>query len=318
MPAHHLAARKRSKLLEAGPIAAVPVPAAAASVWAGRPVAAVLAASPLQQHCPLCATDPLLDNRWVQCDGCGRYFHSVCARHIPAATGFKAPFFCPRSDCRQLASMHGSLPPPPSVWDMLDTPLGNFLTNKARAASRSGQLLAVKVLSDIFRSPAPPLSNSFPFRSKAVFAYQRLASGAEVLPPPHHHHHHHHRHPHTTTTYVLLYPRAAAARGSRLLRWVTGGSAGQVTLFGMYVHEYGYECLPPNAGRAYVQCIDSTPLYGPEQVRRRRGAGAARRSGRRGGVERVRVSVRRRRATSERVSERVRVRRRRATSGRRS
>lgn len=41
----------------------------------------------------------------------------------------------------------------------------------------------------------------------------------------------------------------------------------QVTLFGMYVHEYGYECLPPNAGRAYVQCIDSTPLYGPEQVR---------------------------------------------------
>ena len=36
----------------------------------------------------------------------------------------------------------------------------------------------------------------------------------------------------------------------------------------MYVHEYGYECLPPNAGRAYVQCIDSTPLYGPEQVRR--------------------------------------------------
>ena len=42
----------------------------------------------------------------------------------------------------------------------------------------------------------------------------------------------------------------------------------QVTLFGMYVHEYGYECLPPNAGRAYVQCIDSTPLYGPEQARR--------------------------------------------------
>ena len=183
--AAHLAARKRSKtLLEAVPVPAVPVPPpSGASVWAGRaPVASVLASAPLQQHCPLCGSDPVVDNRWVQCDGCGRYYHTVCAQYIPAATGFKSAFFCPRPDCRQMGAMQGVGPgPAASVWDMLDTPLGNFLTNKARAASRSGQLLAVKVLSDIFRSPAPPLSNSFPFRSKAVFAFQRLACGAEVL-----------------------------------------------------------------------------------------------------------------------------------------
>jgi hypothetical protein len=262
-------------------VPAVLVPPSAASVWAGRPVAAVLAAAPIQQHCPLCAPEPVADNRWVQCDGCGRYYHSVCARYIPAATGFKSPFFCPRPDCRQLGAMQGVGPgPPASVWDMLDTPLGNFLTNKARAASRSGQLLAVKVLSDIFRSPAPPLSNSFPFRSKAVFAFQRLASGAEVrrrrhsalaMPQaaaitsninenPHH--------PSFTPAEPINQHHHRLARHFSRLQRVADGKVcvAQVTLFGMYVHEYGYECLPPNAGRAYVQCIDSTPLYGPEQV----------------------------------------------------
>ncbi len=38
-----------------------------------------------------------------------------------------------------------------------------------------------------------------------------------------------------------------------------------MTLFGMYVHEFGPESYHLNQGRAYVQCIDSTPLYGNEK-----------------------------------------------------
>ena len=48
---------------------------------------------------------------------------------------------------------------------------------------------------------------------------------------------------------------------------VAGG--GEVMLFGMYIHEFGAESFHANQGRAYVQCLDSTPLYGDEKGRER-------------------------------------------------
>jgi hypothetical protein len=48
---------------------------------------------------------------------------------------------------------------------------------------------------------------------------------------------------------------------------VAGG--GEVMLFGMYIHEFGAESFHANQGRAYLQCLDSTPLYGDEKGRER-------------------------------------------------
>jgi hypothetical protein len=71
---------------------------------------------------------------------------------------------------------------------------------------------------DVWRRSTHPLTRQYPYRSKAVFAFQQCADGG-----------------------------------------------GEVTLFGMYVHEFGPESYHLNQGRAYVQCIDSTPLYGAEK-----------------------------------------------------
>lgn len=38
-----------------------------------------------------------------------------------------------------------------------------------------------------------------------------------------------------------------------------------VLCFGMYVHEYGPGCAPAHAGRVYIECVDSVPLYGKEK-----------------------------------------------------
>ena len=45
-------------------------------------------------------------------------------------------------------------------------------------------------------------------------------------------------------------------------------SAGEVALFGMYVHEFGPDA-GADAGRVLVECIDSIPLMETETVRAR-------------------------------------------------
>jgi len=42
-------------------------------------------------------------------------------------------------------------------------------------------------------------------------------------------------------------------------------SGSQVVFLGMYVHEYGRECPGSNAGRVFLECLDSTPLYSEER-----------------------------------------------------
>ena len=42
--------------------------------------------------------------------------------------------------------------------------------------------------------------------------------------------------------------------------------AGEVALFGMYVHEFGPDAGAADAGRVLVECIDSIPLMEAETV----------------------------------------------------
>ena len=118
-----------------------------------------------------------------------------------------------------------------SCQDLKDTPLGIYLTNKARGICARD--LVIKVVADVPKQTSASKGSGARSggsadssagqgqencRRKAIFAFQRVDNGEHF-----------------------------------------------VLCFGMYVHEYGAGCSSQHVGRIYVECVDSVPLYGLER-----------------------------------------------------
>mmetsp|Transcript_41847 Transcript_41847/g.131954 ORF Transcript_41847/g.131954 Transcript_41847/m.131954 type:complete len:902 (-) Transcript_41847:63-2768(-) len=173
--------------------------------------------------CCRCQHDPVDDHRYVRCNVCNRAFHHVCALYDPTSSG-RAHFQCGLQDCASSSIPTRSIRYRPE--DLVSTPLGDFLTARARMTIPNPSELVVKVVSDkdVYKQLPEPLSKvnarSYSwcsYRCKSILAFRKFPNGSEVV------------------------------------------------FFGMYVHEYGRACPPSNAGRVFLECIDSTPLYSEER-----------------------------------------------------
>eukprot|EP00960_Hanusia_phi_P072295 767751-Hanusia_phi.AAC.4 len=173
--------------------------------------------------CCRCKHDPVDDHRYVRCNVCNRAFHHVCALYDPTTSG-RAHFQCGLQDCASSSIPTRSIRYRPE--DLASTPLGDFLTARARMTIPNPSELVVKVVSDkdVYKQLPEPLSKvnarSYSwcsYRCKSILAFRKFPNGSEVV------------------------------------------------FFGMYVHEYGRACPPSNAGRVFLECIDSTPLYSEER-----------------------------------------------------
>ena len=69
-------------------------------------------------------------------------YHHVCALYNELGSG---RFFCPREACQLLSNGSGQLPHA-SAGNLIDTPLGEYLTAKAQSAASSGLQIIVKVV----------------------------------------------------------------------------------------------------------------------------------------------------------------------------
>jgi hypothetical protein len=130
---------------------------------------------------------------------------------------------------RQLGIVNRATGEPLRATALQDTPLGDYLTNKAKSASTRD--VVVKVVADVLKQHRPREGSSgsgkgskrdagagAPYRQKAIFAFQRVDNSKH---------------------YVMC--------------------------FVMFVNEYGSSCSAAHRGRVYVECIDSVPLYGLER-----------------------------------------------------
>jgi hypothetical protein len=114
-----------------------------------------------------------------------------------------------------------------SCHDLIDTELGSFLTAKARSVSPRD--VVVRVVADV-------LSNDSKEGSVGVAG----VSGGSYAGLP--------------CRIKAIYAFQSVDDGEFM-----------VLCFGMYVHEYGPGCVPVHAGRVYIECVDSVPLYGQEK-----------------------------------------------------
>jgi hypothetical protein len=117
---------------------------------------------------------------------------------------------------------------------LADTPLGQYLTARSRSAVPNPQDLIIKVVSDkdVYKQ-LPELRGKAPAHAPAG-----VGRG-----------------------YGWCSYRTKCILGFRRFR----STGSQVVFLGMYVHEYDRQCPGPNAGRAMIECLDSTPLYSEER-----------------------------------------------------
>ena len=113
-----------------------------------------------------------------------------------------------------------------TCYDLLDSPLASFLTAKARAVSPRDVI--VRVVADALHHD----------NKKGRVGAADGAGSYAGLP----------------CRVKAIYAFQSVDEGEFM-----------VLCFGMYVQEYGPGCSPAHAGRVYVECIDSVPLYGLEK-----------------------------------------------------
>ena len=129
---------------------------------------------------------------------------------------------------------HARRPARYKLEDLADTPLGQYLTARSRAAVENAQDLVIKVVSD------KEMYKQLP--DMGMNASQHPSGGG-------------------ARGYSWCSYRSKCILGFRRFR----STGSQVVFLGMYVHEYGWQCQSPNAGRAFIECLDSTPLYSEER-----------------------------------------------------
>ena len=234
--------------------------------------------------CPACEQSAGEDSRMVRCKACRNAFHQVCVMHNPllmpdddfecgsenceAPVPFQLPllystsmepspspppsmraarFFCESLLFPELMAVscgafagpsfgRASRPPRYKIEDLADSPLGQYLTARSRSAVASPKDLIIKVVSDKdMYKPIPDGPNASPLDSSAS--------------------------PGRGQAWCSY--RSKCILGFR--RFPATGS--QVVFLGMYVHEYGRQSQGPNAnaGRVFLECLDSTPLYSEER-----------------------------------------------------
>lgn len=184
--------------------------------------------------CPLCAHDPAVDSRWVRCVGCCRHFHSMCVMYNWPSwpQGFMCSSACAARAAQSSLGIdrRSCVQPVPkySSENLMYTPLGDFLTCKARAVCSSSHKVTVAVVSDVERTQVLPpgqgrqwhdrmQDSCCKYRCKSILAFRKIHNSPEFV------------------------------------------------FFGMYVHEFERHSGSPNAGRVFVECLDSTPLYNCER-----------------------------------------------------
>jgi hypothetical protein len=101
---------------------------------------------PLPPPCPLCVHHPIIDHRWARCSACHQMYHHICALYNELGSG---RFFCPRDSCQMMSNGTGQLSHASSA-SLVDTPLSEYLTAKAQAATSSGLQITVKVVVSIW------------------------------------------------------------------------------------------------------------------------------------------------------------------------
>jgi hypothetical protein len=189
------------------------------------------------EMCPACNQGSDEDARMVRCRSCRQVYHHVCVMHNPLLTRADE-FECGSESCSSFG--RAGRPPRYRLEDLADTPLGHYMTARCRTAVKTPRDLIIKVVSDkdLFRQ----LPDESSTKEGGGPCARRGAGGG-------------------SRGYVLCGYRSKCILGFR--RFASTGS--EVVFFGMYVHEYGAQSAGPHARRAFVECLDSTPLYSDER-----------------------------------------------------
>ena len=158
-------------------------------------------------------------------------FHQMCVMYNPyLARDDDDGFECGSEGCPSFG--RACRPPRYRLEDLTDTPLGQYMTARSRAAVKNPRDLVIKVVAD------KDLYKQLPDAAQGVGGTPGREGGF------------------TTCGY----------RSKCILGFRTFPSSGsQVVFFGMYVHEYGAQSAAPHARRVFVECLDSTPLYSEER-----------------------------------------------------
>ena len=174
----------------------------------------------------------VVDDRWIQCDGCHQWRHWTCALYDDMTYGSKRPYFC--VSCAREGRE-------PQTEEVLQTaknndartlesiPMSSFIENAVAddlaAAGCECEPVTIRVVScqltqsrtprkiiDHMEALGDSYPHEFPYKSKALLAFQKI-----------------------------------------------GGL--DVCLFALYVQEYGSDCPAPNKDRVYISYLDSVPYF---------------------------------------------------------
>ncbi|VDO98584.1 unnamed protein product [Soboliphyme baturini] len=177
----------------------------------------------------LLKNDQIEFETFVECVGCGRNWHQICALHLPQI--YPGGFVC--ETCLRLKQMKrpenrftAKRLPHSKLSFHIENRVNTYLKKKdvgageviIRVLTSSDKEVEVKQHMRNKFCGSGEIPEKFPYRSKAIFAFEAL-DGIEIC------------------------------------------------FFGLHVQEYGSNCPPPNSRRVYIAYLDSVHFFQPKQFR---------------------------------------------------
>jgi len=131
-------------------------------------------------RCPVCATCPLEDDRWVKCDGCSTWYHQICVLFNELAHGKSVRFFCRTPGCRKRGSRQLNRrqrkPCYPTSLSLASDPLAEAVSAAALPVSRTDRSVVARVVSSSMATRGDAKR-----RTISVMVFQHTVTGSDLL-----------------------------------------------------------------------------------------------------------------------------------------
>lgn len=194
--------------------------------------------------------DSTPEETWVQCDRCHDWNHQICALFNGAQNSKGAPFTCPKCYMKDKASGMKGTPVCGIIKGAVDLPHCNLSRSiedglsktlsqayEKVAADRGCTVSQVEKAEGLSVRVVSSLEKKHMVRDEMLARYAKKGYPSEFK---------------VTTKCIVLFQKIHGV---------------DVFLFGMYVYEYGDECLGPNRRRVYISYLDSVRYLEPSSYR---------------------------------------------------